>query len=139
MYYCNKCGHMGEDGPGHCKPTHYLGHLTACDYDAALVPDADQMPLQEVANVMARHLPDGWEVSLCMERGAAWVTLHNPEGDAVSLPDAADKSLTHQLSDALVMACGLTPNGQAQAPEARRADGRLERDVGRQREENNLA
>ena len=110
MYYCNKCGHMGEDGPGHCKPTHYLGHLTACDYDAALVPDADQMPLQEVANVMARHLPGGWEVSLCMERGAAWVTLHNPEGDAVSLPDAADKSLTHQLSDALVMAYGLTPN-----------------------------
>lgn len=106
MYYCNKCGHFGDQGPAHCKPG---AAQTACDYHAALVPDADKMPLIDAANVLARHLPDGWEVALCMERGAAWVTLHNPNGVEIELPDSADKSLTHQLNDALCVACGWMP------------------------------
>lgn len=112
MYYCNKCGYMGEAGPGHCKPTHYGGTLTECGYNAVRMPSDDKIPLQDVANVLARYLPEGWEVRLCVESGAAWVTLHNPEGDGIELPDAADKSLTHQLSDALATAYGLTPNAK---------------------------
>lgn len=113
MYYCNKCGHMGADGPGHCKPTHYLGHLTACDYDAVKVPDQSRMPLEDVANLLARFLPFGWAIVLCMEQGAAWVTLHNPDGAEVDLPDSADKGLMQQLNDALRVACGLAaPNAQ---------------------------
>ncbi len=36
-----------------------------------------------------------------MERGAAWVELVNPEGDAVDLPDAADLSIEEQIREAL--------------------------------------
>lgn len=111
MYYCNKCGHMGEEGPGHHKPASYFAFLTPCDYDAVEVPDADKMPLQDVANLLARFLPEGWEVQMCIERGAGWVTLSNPNGDYVPLPDAGDKSLMQQLNDALSVAYGLaTPN-----------------------------
>lgn len=110
MYFCNKCGYMGETGPGHCKPTHYLGKLTACGYDAVKGQSDDRMPLNSVANVLAGFLPEGWEVCLHIERGAVWVTLHDEEGADAILPDAADKSLVKQLGEALQMAHRLTPN-----------------------------
>ena len=65
-----------------------------------------QMFVLELANHVCRHLPDGWELRLCMEKGAAWVTLHNPDGDTIELPDAADKSLEQQVNDALCEALG---------------------------------
>lgn len=65
-----------------------------------------QMFVLALANRVCQHLPDGWELRLCMEKGAAWVTLHNPEGDGIELPDAGDKSLEQQVNDALCEARG---------------------------------
>ena len=39
-----------------------------------------------------------------MERGAAWVMLHNQNGDFVELPDSTDKTLEQQVNDALCVA-----------------------------------
>lgn len=60
-----------------------------------------------VVNEVCGQLPLGWELQLCMERGAAWVELVNPEGDRVELPDAADQSIEAQIREALGMACEL--------------------------------
>ena len=60
-----------------------------------------QMFVLALANRVCQHLPDGWELRLCMEKGAAWVTLHNPDGGTIELPDAGDKSLEQQVNDAL--------------------------------------
>lgn len=68
--------------------------------------DDGKMLVLAMANRVCQHLPDGWELRLCMERGAAWVTLHNPDGDCPELPDAADKSLEQQVNDALCVALG---------------------------------
>lgn len=68
--------------------------------------DDGQMFVLALANQVCRHLPEGWQLDLCMERGAAWVQLSNPDGDGVSLPDAADKSLEQQVNDALCVAQG---------------------------------
>lgn len=65
-----------------------------------------QMFVLALSNRVCQHLPDGWELRLCMEKGAAWVTLHNPEGDCIELPDAGDKSLEQQVNDALCEAIG---------------------------------
>lgn len=102
MYYCNKCGHMGNDGPGHCRPVPVGGTLKGCGYDAVKCPPDEQLPLIQVANVLAQFLPDGFKLRLCIERGAAWVELENAHGYAVVLPDAGDRNLIRQLNDALV-------------------------------------
>lgn len=58
--------------------------------------------LQEIANAVCRHVPEGCEVSLHMENGAAWVeaTKHNGATN-VAMPDSADKTLLEQLNDGL--------------------------------------
>ena len=65
---------------------------------------AEVTAIDTVANEICRDIPDGYELRLCMERGAAWVTLHDEEGDLISLPDAADKTLAEQLAEALIVA-----------------------------------
>lgn len=70
-----------------------------------------------VVNEVCGELPLGWELRLCMERGAAWVELVNPEGDAVDLPDAADLSIEEQIREALGVAQeqagGLSASGRS--------------------------
>jgi hypothetical protein len=73
---------------------------------AAPTTDDGQMFVLALANKVCQHLPEGWQLNLCMERGAAWVQLSNQDGDDVSLPDAADKSLEQQVNDALCVARG---------------------------------
>ena len=65
---------------------------------------AELTAIDTVANEICRDIPDGYELRLCLERGAAWVTLHNEEGDLIGLPDAADKTLAEQLAEALLVA-----------------------------------
>ncbi len=57
--------------------------------------------IQAVASRVCGQIPEGWEVQLCMERGAAWVTLRDTNGDFHPLPDSADKSIEEQINDAL--------------------------------------
>ncbi len=101
MYYCNKCGYAGDTGPEHRRRND-----EPCGYLAANGKDGDELSVADVANVVARFIPVGYTLSLHIERGAAWVELMDDEGDQVSLPDAADKSLYQQINDGLCHACG---------------------------------
>lgn len=67
---------------------------------------AGQLYVLDMAGQACTHLPDGFELRLCMEQGAAWVELLNPDSDSVALPDAADKCLETQVNDAITMAKG---------------------------------
>ncbi len=78
--------------------------------------------LLAAANEICRDIPTGYEIRLCMENGAAWVTLHNSDGDLIELPDAADKTLAEQLNDA-VHAAILDDESLARAMDERDADG----------------
>jgi len=68
--------------------------------------DDGQVFVLTLANNVCQQLPEGWQLNMCMERGAAWVQLSNPDGNDVILPDAADKSLEQQVNDALCVARG---------------------------------
>ena len=106
MYYCNKCGHAGE-GPWHHRRSKIGAVPVACNYAAVKVKDGAALSVQEIANTVAQFLPDGYEIRLCLERGAAHVELWAGCGDIdVLLPDATDKSLYQQINDALCVACG---------------------------------
>lgn len=77
----------------------------------AFKTDDGQMLVLAMANRVCRHLPVGWELRLCMENGAAWVTLHKSDGGIAELPDSTDKRLEEQVNDALCIANGwTTPN-----------------------------
>lgn len=67
--------------------------------------------LQMVANRVCEHLPEGYELSLIMENGAAWVELIDADCNNVALPDAADKRIDEQINDALGVACGILDIG----------------------------
>jgi hypothetical protein len=50
----------------------------------------------------ARDLPDGWQVHVCVERGAGWPILYNPEGDVIECDDIdADDRLTAEVLAAI--------------------------------------
>jgi hypothetical protein len=63
------------------------------------------MTLDEALQRAARDLPDGWLIQVGVERGAAWIELHNPDGDGVNFDSSPDKTLAEQLDDAIVEAC----------------------------------
>jgi len=54
-----------------------------------------------VCNRVARDLPEGYELRVCLDRGAGWVVLCNPAGDVIELPDASDQSIEQQIDTAL--------------------------------------
>ena len=62
--------------------------------------------LQDIANKVAQHTPEGCVISLCIEDGSAWVELGKHFAGNVQLPDSADKNLLEQLNDALCIANG---------------------------------
>ena len=106
MYYCNKCGHMGEEGPGHCKRAARGTPLVACNYEAVNVKAGEELSVAEVANTVAQFLPRGYTLSLRIERGAAWVEVTDQQEVPEPLPGAGDKSLYQQINDGLCRACG---------------------------------
>ncbi len=109
MYFCNKCGHSGYTGPMHHKPAQVgSSMLTMCHYEAVKLPSSDQISLHSVANVVAQFIPDGMEIRLCMEHGAAWVELH-AHSRRLPLPDAADRDLVGQINDAMRAALHIKP------------------------------
>ena len=72
--------------------------------------DDGQMFVRAMANRVCGHLPDGWTLTLVMERGAAFVTLTDANCFPRQLPDAADKSIEEQINDASCVATGfVTP------------------------------
>lgn len=66
-----------------------------------------QMFVRDLANRVCQYLPDGWELRICMENGAAWVTLRNPDEYDIELPYSSGESLEQQVNDALCVALGV--------------------------------
>lgn len=62
--------------------------------------EARAASLDALAERVSAALPDLHEVNICIEPGAAWVTLHR-DGDPIRLPDSADRTLTEQVQDAI--------------------------------------
>lgn len=65
------------------------------------VAETGPIPLQCAVEIACKHLPDGHELLLRMENGAATVQLHDDNGERMTLPDAADKTLAEELHDAV--------------------------------------
>ena len=78
--------------------------LANLDSEPAEHKDEPGWAIEDAANKVCANLPDGCVVALCMEEGAAWVELFDPQGDRRLLPDSADKTLIEQLNDAVDMA-----------------------------------
>jgi hypothetical protein len=70
------------------------------------ITDNGQVFLRTAANAVCKHLPEGWEMKLCMENGAAWVELYNKGEIVADLEDTADKTLEEQINDAICYAVG---------------------------------
>ena len=51
-----------------------------------------------------RVLPEGFTISICMEEGAAFVTLGCDFSGYIKLPDSTDKTLAEQIDDAINVA-----------------------------------
>lgn len=63
--------------------------------------------MEDVINKICGHLPEGLEIQLCMENGAAFVTLlDRGNGSHIKLPDSTDKTIVEQLNDAMCVANG---------------------------------
>lgn len=66
-------------------------------------------------NMAAGELPPGWIVELCVERGAGWVELYDPDGDRHELEDMPDATLAEQVDAAVLealRASGLEPRAE---------------------------
>jgi len=104
MYYCNKCGYNGPNGPRHPN----------CNYFAWNSKGGADLTVQEIANIVAQFLPIGYTLSVRIEHGSAWAEVADACGAHIPLPDFADKSLCQQINDGLCcavrMACMKTPN-----------------------------
>jgi hypothetical protein len=67
---------------------------------------ASNAVLTDIANCVSGHLPEGWELSLCIENGSACISLKDNKGRWPSLPDSSDKTLMEQINDAVCVANG---------------------------------
>lgn len=69
----------------------------------------------------AGQLPEGWIVELCIERGAGWVELYDPDGDRHELKEMPDASLAEEIDaavDEAQRASGLAPSPTQETPVA---------------------
>ena len=60
--------------------------------------------LESIIGDICQQLPECYIINLCMEHGAAWVTLSMKNVGFIELPDSADKTLVEQLRDAVICA-----------------------------------
>lgn len=61
------------------------------------------MTLEEAVEYAARHLPEGWEVSVRVEKDAGFVQLEDPLGERIET-DSADTSLADEVAAAVRLA-----------------------------------
>jgi hypothetical protein len=69
----------------------------------------------------AGQLPEGWIVELCVERGAGWVDLYDPDGDRHELKEMPDASLAEEVDAAVEeaqRASGLAPSPRMETSSA---------------------
>jgi hypothetical protein len=80
----------------------------ASDYDALLAElddlkrDAERrIPLYEAAERACRDLPNGWNIKLCLERGAGWIELYDDCGEYCDGFPTNNERLDYTLNDAI--------------------------------------
>jgi hypothetical protein len=67
----------------------------------------------------AGQLPEGWIIDLCVERGAGWVELYDPDGDRHELGEMPDASLAEEVDAAVAeaqRASGMAPSPTPETP-----------------------
>ena len=57
-------------------------------------------PIGEKIEKAAGCLPEGWCINICVENGAAWVEIQDPEGIAAVI-DVADMGLPEQIEEGM--------------------------------------
>ena len=67
-----------------------------------------QLTLQQAANAACRHLPDGWVISLRLEKDAGCFDLITPDGDFIDHTVFQGESLAEELNEMLNIANGFT-------------------------------
>ena len=67
--------------------------------------DTSYIPLQDVAEIVCKHLPVGYQIAIIMEKDAAWVDLIDTYGNTIDI-DGADRSLYEQVNEAICNANG---------------------------------
>ena len=61
--------------------------------------------LDDAIQMAAKDLPTGWDIELHIQRGAGWIVLNNPEGEAVEVP-YDDLTIATQIEIAVHFANG---------------------------------
>ena len=56
-----------------------------------------EYPLRAAIEIAARDLPEGFQITLHIEKGSGWVSLEYPGAPFAFSPDGADKSLSDQI------------------------------------------
>ena len=62
----------------------------------------------EVVNKAAKHLPDGWEIRICIEKWAATVELSDPDGNVTHIEGGNDSGIVGEVNDAICIANGFS-------------------------------
>ncbi|AKJ28756.1 hypothetical protein [Caldimonas brevitalea] len=62
---------------------------------------ATQFSLNELANKVAREIPEGWWIDIGIEQGYCGVSLYNPDGFGVAEEFAVDGTLEDAVNAAL--------------------------------------
>ena len=63
-------------------------------------------------NNLARDLPDGYQIIICVEKSSGWVDLAGPDGEDIEFPSNRETML-EQIDDAYNFACHLAAYGTA--------------------------
>lgn len=64
--------------------------------------------LDDAIEYAAQHLPEGWNVYVCVEKDAGWVELMNPMTELIDV-DRDDQPLVAQVYGAVAVARQLDP------------------------------
>jgi hypothetical protein len=68
---------------------------------ALLVERAKRVPLYEAVERACGELPDGWQISICMENGAGWVELYDDCGVLCDNFPTNNERLDYTVNDAI--------------------------------------
>ena len=75
--------------------------ITHAELVALLAERAKRVPLYEAAERACGELPDGWQISICMENGAGWVELYDDCGVLCDNFPTNNERLDYTVNDAI--------------------------------------
>ena len=88
---CPECEHV--DGGDTCECAY-------CEADSTEIVIDETATYSAAINAVAKHLPEGWQIRITLERDAGDVQLFDPDGDEVFFASNREHC-TETLNDAL--------------------------------------